>query len=173
MSGSGRRAWSSADVCRPTMSPPFDTEGSRIAGQPRAKLGNPGSSVPVLDAMIASTVLRHGSTPVADDPCRLPNFRPCSVPKLWPPPRLERGWHLATRPYRICFAAGNPTRLNPDFTGTINGPINVARGKLIPPAGQRSQVKFCAVATWNGTGEIARERFFYDPASFMKQIGLS
>ncbi len=46
---------------------PFDKECSLIAGQLRAELRSRGISVPMLDAMIASTVLRHHSTLVTGD----------------------------------------------------------------------------------------------------------
>jgi len=46
---------------------PFDKECSLIAGQLRADLRSRGISLPMLDAMIASTVLRHHSILVTGD----------------------------------------------------------------------------------------------------------
>jgi len=46
---------------------PFDKECSLIAGQLRADLRSRGISLPMLDAMITSTVLRHHSILVTGD----------------------------------------------------------------------------------------------------------
>jgi predicted nucleic acid-binding protein len=46
---------------------PFDKECSLIAGQLRASLRSRGESLPMIDAMIASTVLRHHSILVTGD----------------------------------------------------------------------------------------------------------
>jgi predicted nucleic acid-binding protein len=46
---------------------PFDKECSLVAGQLRADLRGRGVSLPMLDAMIASTALRHHSTLVTGD----------------------------------------------------------------------------------------------------------
>ena len=46
---------------------PFDKECSLIAGQLRAELRSRGISLPMLDAMIASTVLRHHSILITGD----------------------------------------------------------------------------------------------------------
>jgi predicted nucleic acid-binding protein len=46
---------------------PFDKECSLIAGQLRADLRSRGISLPMLDAMVASTVLRHHSILITGD----------------------------------------------------------------------------------------------------------
>ena len=46
---------------------PFDRECSLLAGQLRADLRGRGESLPMIDAMIASTVLRHHSILVTGD----------------------------------------------------------------------------------------------------------
>jgi predicted nucleic acid-binding protein len=46
---------------------PFDKECSLLAGQLRADLRSRGLTLPMLDVMIASTVLRHHSTLITGD----------------------------------------------------------------------------------------------------------
>lgn len=80
---------------------------------------------------------------------------------------------LVNRPYKIFFAAGNHTCSVADFTGTMEGPMKGAGGKIIAPTGKSFHVEFCTLAIRNEKGQITEERLFYDLVGLIKQIGLS
>ena len=80
--------------------------------------------------------------------------------------------HLANRPYKIFFGQDDWTCSVADFTGTMQGPMNVGGGRVVPPTNRAFSVEFCTVATWKN-GEIVEERLNYDLVGFLRQIGVS
>lgn len=44
-------------------------------------------------------------------------------------------------------------------------------GKEIGPTGRKFDVEFCAVAGWEYR-QVVEEHLFYDPVTFVKQIGV-
>lgn len=79
--------------------------------------------------------------------------------------------HVGNNPYKIAFGQGDWTCTVADFTGTMKGPMKVAKGNIIPPTNKKFKVEFCTVAHWKN-GEIFEERLFYDLVDLMKQTGL-
>jgi predicted ester cyclase len=80
--------------------------------------------------------------------------------------------HLVNRPYKIFFAQGDYTCSVAEFTGTMEGPMKGADGKMIPPTNKRFTLEFCTVAKWDH-GKIVEERLFYDLVGLLRQIGLA
>ena len=80
--------------------------------------------------------------------------------------------HLVNNPYKILFGQGDYTCSVADFTGTMNGPMKGADGKMIPPTNKKFHIEFCTVATWKN-GEIVEERLNYDLLGMLKQIGVA
>jgi predicted ester cyclase len=79
--------------------------------------------------------------------------------------------HLVNRPYKIFFAPGDYTCSVAEFTGTMQGPMKGADGKMVPPTNKRFTLEFCTVAKWDN-GKIVEERLFYDLVGLLRQIGL-
>jgi predicted ester cyclase len=79
--------------------------------------------------------------------------------------------HLVNRPYKIFFAQGDYTCSVAEFTGTMQGPMKGADGKMVPPTNKRFTLEFCTVAKWDN-GKIVEERLFYDLVGLLRQIGL-
>ncbi len=85
--------------------------------------------------------------------------------------RAFPGQHLDNRPYKVLFASGDWTCSIARFTGSMKGSMLGADGRVIPPTGKSFDVDFCTVAHWDN-GQIVEEYLFYDPVTFMRQIGL-
>ena len=79
--------------------------------------------------------------------------------------------HVDNRPYKVFFASGDWTCSIAHFVGTFTGPMKGPDGKEIPPTGKSFEVDICTVAKWHDE-QIVEENLFYDPVTFMKQIGL-
>ena len=57
------------------------------------------------------------------------------------------------------------------FTGTMQGPMLMANGSTIKPAGKNFEVDFCTVARWHDS-QIVEENLFYDVVGMMSQLGI-
>ncbi len=57
------------------------------------------------------------------------------------------------------------------YAGTFKGPVEL-RGRTIPPTGSRFEAKAAMFVRVNSKGLIAENRYYYDPADFLQQLGM-
>ena len=72
----------------------------------------------------------------------------------------------------VSFGSGEWTAVIGEMEGTFSKPMDLGKGKTIPPTGKKFKLSMSTIGHWKD-GKMVEEYLHWDNLSLMKQIGLS